>query len=292
MALLRPFVALSVVTGLADAQVNPPSNQPSNQNGSPQVNPPSQPAGTSGSGSGSGWMGLVPTDPGGSTGPDCDRPQHYNNCPDSCCSGGFCPPDCVPLIACCPSDLGAGCHLGGMTVLSLVQQHNCTESCCTGGSCPPDCVQLIPCCPSGNSTSPDCNNMPAHCTQSCCSGGSCPPDCAPWIPCCNSGNDPACGGCTNVPCTNMCGAMPCQFCDGHGHCTSTPQPCGPTGPPPISYMCDPSDDSPCKFMELVEAMDEGKPYNHIRNLFCPCRRVLHAHHGEDANLQSSCGGSA
>jgi hypothetical protein len=198
-------------------------------------------------------MDLVPTNPDNSTGPDCDRLQHYN-CPDSCCSGGFCPPDCVPLIACCPSDLGAGCHLGGMTVLSLVQQYNCTDSCCTGGSCPPDCVQLIPCCPSDSY--------------------------------------PACGGCTNVPCTNMCDAMPCQFCDGHGHCSSVPQPCGPTGPPPISYMCDPSDDSPCKFMELVEAMDEGKPYNHVRNLFCPCRRVLHAHHGEDANLQSSCGGSA
>jgi hypothetical protein len=140
--------------------------------------------------------------------------------------------------------------------LRHLQQYNCTESCCSGGPCPQDCVPLIPCCPSGNSTgnstSPDCNNVPQHCQQSsCCSGGFCPPDCAPWIPCCNSAPapTPACGGCTNISCTNMCGAMPCQFCDGLGHCDSQPKPCtvpsynlgnqtiisppSPTPPPPL-----------------------------------------------------------
>jgi hypothetical protein len=93
--------------------------------------------------------------------------------------------------------------------------------------------------------SPNCRHAPQQCLHSCCSGGSlstsCPPDCVPWIPCCNSGSGlgsgsgsgntgssshpPACGGCTYVTCTNMCGAMPCQFCDGHGHCDSQPQPC-------------------------------------------------------------------
>eukprot|EP01049_Picozoa_sp_SAG25_P013280 SAG25_NODE_2013_length_2028_cov_1.046138_2_plen_534_part_01 len=44
-----------------------------------------------------------------------------------------------------------------------------------------------------------------------------------------SGSSPgACGGC-NKPCTTSCGAMPCQFCDGHGHCSSQPQACGSNG---------------------------------------------------------------
>jgi hypothetical protein len=87
----------------------------------------------------------------------------------------------------------------------------------------------------GTSSGPtDCNLMQQYkCPGSCCSGGACPTECVPLSQlCCRSGNGtgssstpPACGGCTNMPCSNMCGAMPCQFCDGLGHCDSQPQPC-------------------------------------------------------------------